>query len=90
MNPATPLPEIHSHNNNPKGFGPGVTPDWVEDDLQVAPANGNTMPVIWRELFDSIRSGKEFPIKFEEAREVVRVTEMVRQGAIDNARDRKF
>jgi hypothetical protein len=62
----------------------------VEDDLQVAPANGNAPHVIWREMYDAIRNGKEFPIKFEEAREVVRVTEMVRQGAIDNVRDHKF
>ena len=91
MNPATPLPEIQPHNDNPKGFGPGINPDWVEDDIQVAPANGNNIrTTIWRKLYDAIRNGKEFPIKFEEAREVVRVTEMIRQGAIDNARDRKF
>ena len=90
MNPAIPLPEIAPKEGNPKGFGSGFTPEWVEDDLQVAPANGNTTHVIWRELYEAIRNGKEFPIKFEEAREVVRVTEMVRQGAIDNARDREF
>ena len=90
MDPAIPLPEFGSDRGNPKGFGSPHTPRWVEDDLQVAPANGNTTHVIWRELYDSIRNGKEFPIKFEEAREVVRVTEMVRQGAIDNVRDRKF
>ena len=90
MNPAIPLPEVTAKEGNPKGFGCGFNPEWVEDDLQVAPANGNTTHVIWRELYEAIRNGKEFPIKFEEAREVVRVTEMVRQGAIDNARDHEF
>lgn len=90
MNPATPLPEFASNPGNPKGFGSGYTPDWVEDDIQVAPASGCDMNTIWGELYNTIREGKEFPIKFEEAREVVRVTELVRQGAIDNVRDRKF
>ena len=90
MNPATPLPEFSSNRGNPNGFGSGYSPDWIEDDIQVAPANGNNMTTIWKELYGAIREGKEYLIKFEEAREVVRVTEMVRQGAIDNVRDRKF
>ena len=90
MNPATPLPEFSSKRGNPDGFGSGYSPDWIEDDIQVAPANGNNMTTIWKELYGAIREGREYLIKFEEAREVVRVTEMVRQGAIDNVRDRKF
>ena len=90
MNPAVPIPDFKSDPGNPKGYGAPAKPAWVEDDLQVAPANGNDTYVIWSKLYDSIREGKPFPIKFEEAREVVRVTELVRQGAIDNVRDRKF
>ena len=90
MNPAVPIPDFKSDPGNPKGYGAPAKPAWVEDDLQVAPANGNDTYVIWRELYAAIREGKPFPIKFEEAREVVRVTELVRQGAIDNVRDRKF
>ena len=90
MNPAVPIPDFKSDPGNPKGYGAPAKPAWVEDDLQVAPANGNDTHVIWRELYAAIREGKPFPIKFEEAREVVRVTELVRQGAIDNVRDRKF
>ena len=90
MNPAVPLPQFEAKRGNPNGYGSGYSPVWVEDDLQVAPANGNDTHVIWREIYESIREGKEFPIKFEEAREVVRVTELVRQGAIDNVRDNKF
>ena len=90
MNPAIPLPQFEAQRGNPKGYGSGFAPTWVEDDLQVAPANGNDTYVIWRHLYEAIRNGKEFPIKFEEAREVVRVTELVRQGAIDNVRDHEF
>ena len=90
MNPAIPLPQFEAQRGNPKSYGSGFAPVWVEDDLQVAPANGNDTHVIWRHLYEAIRNGKEFPIKFEEAREVVRVTELVRQGAIDNVRDHEF
>ena len=90
MNPAIPRPQFEAQRGNPKSYGSGFAPVWVEDDLQVAPANGNDTYVIWRHLYEAIRDGKEFPIKFEEAREVVRVTELVRQGAIDNVRDHEF
>ena len=90
MNPAVPIPDIRPDRGNPKGYGAPAKPVWVEDDLQVAPANGNDTHVIWRKIYESIREGKPYPIKFEEAREVVRVTELVRQGAIDNVRDKKF
>lgn len=90
MNPAIPLPEFSSDRGNPKGFGNAYTPAWVEDDLQVAPANGYDCHKIWVNLYEAIREGKDYLIKMDEAREVVRITEMVRQGAIDNARDKKF
>ena len=62
MNPATPLPEFSSKRGNPDGFGSGYSPDWIEDDIQVAPANGNNMTTIWKELYGAIREGREYLI----------------------------
>ncbi len=86
LNPAFPLPEIAATSANPPlegGFGGQVQPIWVEDDLQVAPANGDTPEKIWVYLYETIRHGAEFPITMEQALEVMRVLDLVKQGSID-------
>jgi len=85
-----PMPKIKVNTGVPEGYSNGFKPAWVEDDIQVAPAAGCDTWSIWKELYLAIREGKSFRIKLEEAREVVRMTELVKAGAIDNVRDRKF
>lgn len=50
---------------------------WKEETLEVQPAVSYD---IWEELYQSMRMGKEFPIKLEEALEVMRVISEVKKG----------
>ena len=86
LNPAIPLPEIHATSANPPldgGFGGQVSPVWVEDELGVAPSSGDTTEKIWYYLYQTIRNHAAYPITMEQAVEVVRVIDQVKQGAID-------
>ncbi len=89
LNPAIPLPEITASNANPPlegGFGGQISPIWVEDDIQVAPSNGDITEKIWVHLYNAIRKGIPYPITMAEAVEVVRVIDLVKQGAINTVR----
>ena len=65
------------------GFGGQVSPVWVEDELGVAPASGDTTEKIWYYLYQTIRNHAAYPITMEQAVEGVRVIDQVKQGAID-------
>jgi hypothetical protein len=45
----------------------------------VEPENGATVTDIYKHLYATIREGVEFPVKLEEAIEVVRVTNAVKR-----------
>ena len=62
------------------GFGNPEVLNWVEQTLEVRPAGMAGMEILWDCLYDSIRQGKAFPIKLEEAMAVARVACGVKQG----------
>ncbi len=68
------------------GFGGSVNPVWVEDDLGVAPSNGDQPEKIWKYLYETIRLGKTYPITIDEAVEVVRVIDLVKKTPIRDVR----
>ena len=61
------------------GFGSKITPKWVRKTIMVEPANGLQMTDIYHALFQSIRGKKPYPIKPEEAFEVVRTTLLIKK-----------
>ena len=84
--PAVPIPEIKASSANPPlegGFGGQVAPVWVEDELGVAPSTGDQTEKIWLYLYETIRNGAPYPITIDQAVEVVRVIDKVKQGPID-------
>ena len=86
LNPAVPIPEIKASSANPPlegGFGGQVAPVWVEDELGVAPSTGDQTEKIWLYLYETIRNGAPYPITIDQAVEVVRVIDKVKQGPID-------
>ena len=68
------------------GFGGQVAPVWVEDDLGVAPSNGDKPENIWKYLYETIRNGKPYPITIDEAVEVVRIIDQVKKTPIRDVR----
>lgn len=83
IDPEQELSEIQASEENPPlkgGFGNAEPINWIEKDVDVAPEAGCDTHSIWKYLYEAIRHGAEFPIKVEEALEVVRVTEEVKQG----------
>lgn len=83
IDPEQELSDIQASAENPDldgGFGNAEPINWIEKDVEVAPEAGCDTHSIWKYLYEAIRNGAEFPIKMEEAIEVVRVTEQVKQG----------
>ena len=70
-NPGTPA--LHS------GFGGEYKPRWVRKTIMVEPSNGYTIYDIYKHLYKAIREGVPFPVKLEEAVQVVRVTNEVKR-----------
>lgn len=63
------------------GFGSQEELKWIEKTLKAAPKMAcNITDTIWLALYDAIRRKKAFPIKLDEAVEVMRVAGAARQG----------
>jgi len=87
--PGYPVCETPADPGNPPlegGFGGKLSPVWVEDDLGVAPSNGDRPEMIWNYLYETIRLGKPYPITIDEAVEVVRVIDLVKKTPIRDVR----
>lgn len=69
-NPATPGSE----------FGSPEVLDWIEETIPVKPALHVDMTTIWDRLYDTIRNGQPFPIKLDEAIEVMRVISATKEN----------
>lgn len=63
--------------NNP--WAAKNTPDWIRKTIMVEPSNKWNRNMIYPAIFDAIRNGKTFPIKLEEAFEVVRWTDRIKK-----------
>ena len=84
LDPKQQLQDIEAKRPSPpltSSFGNSEALKWRRETIMVEPAGGYTDPAdIWKHVYESIREGKPYPIKPEEAVEVVRVTEMVKKG----------
>ncbi len=61
------------------GYGDSNAWKWRRETIMTEPANGYTMTDIYKYLYEAVRLGKPFPVKPEEALQVVRVTSMIRK-----------
>ena len=91
INPNAPEPTFKAESANPPiqgGYGCDIEPDWIEDDLQVAPPSGDDTWKIWKYLYEAIRNGAKFPITLDEALENMRIMDLVKKGTpVINVRD---
>ena len=81
LDPAMELPKTHSSPGTPRwdsGYGDAATWPWIEKTIPVHPANGYKMTEIYKSLYAAIREGVPFPIKPQEALDVVRTTEKIK------------
>lgn len=53
---------------------------WIDKTIQVAPKHKCDTASIWDHLYDALRNGTTFPIKLDEALEVMRVIERIKRG----------
>lgn len=63
------------------GFSSTKGMEWIEETIACNPASGLTINDIYKFVYATVREGKPFPIKNEEAFEVARVTELIRKAA---------
>ena len=82
LSPEFKLPDAVASAATPPLTGSfGWRPDWkwIRKTIMVEPSNGATVGDIYKHLYKAIREGVEFPVKLEEAIEVVRVTNAVKR-----------
>lgn len=78
LDPKVKLPVIKAYKGLAIGFNTETLP-WIEKTILVAPEVKYDMDSIWDHIYETLRNGKEFPITFEQALEVVRVTSEVKK-----------
>lgn len=78
IDPEVKLPAVKVIKGIPKGFNSEKLP-WIEKTIPVAPEAKCDTDSIWDYIYETLRNGKEFPITFEQALEVVRVTTEVKK-----------
>ena len=75
--PTTPARDTTPSRTDP--WGALNKPEWVEETIPVAPANKASMNDIYVHIYNEIRKGIPFPVKPEEAFEIVRWTEKIKK-----------
>ena len=85
LDPACPLPKIAADPETP-GTGAGFSNKeelrWVEETVPF----GDGTDRIWDALYESIRFGKSFPVKLDQAQKVIEVIEAVKRGTVFEAK----
>jgi predicted dehydrogenase len=62
------------------GFGADETLQWIKEDISVNPSTKCKCEDIWDHLYAAIRQNKPFPVKLEEALQVMEILSMARKG----------
>lgn len=85
------VPQTVSSPDNPPltgGFGVKAPKEnWETEEFPVAPACGEDIGKYFHHVWETIVEGKPFPVTFEQALEVVRVTEIARQQSVCNVKN---
>jgi hypothetical protein len=83
IDPKQKLAKIKAYPGNPPlsgGFGNNEVLRWMDETVKVVPqSSGDDTHLIWQALYNSIRKNKPFPVKADEAVEVVRVADSVKR-----------
>ena len=82
LDPEVPLEKIEADPATPgsgTSFGNPEKLVWVEEDI---PIQGEGTARIWDALYETIRFGKAFPVKLDQAAKVIEVIEKVKTGTI--------
>jgi len=83
LDPDQKLEKITAESKSPSltaSFGNDEKLKWRRTTIMVEPASKTDTHMIWSHLYAAIREKVPFPIKTDEAVEVVRVTDMVKKG----------
>lgn len=81
INPEQVLEDRHANPGTPgAAFSSPENLEWIEETIPIKPKLSVDMTTIWDELYNSIREVAEFPIKLEEALEVMKVVETAKKG----------
>ena len=82
LKPDFKWPDTPARDETPSRTAPWFAanqPDFIQETIKVNPANGATMNDIYGHIYNTIRKGIAFPVKPEEAFEVVRWTEQIKK-----------
>lgn len=84
LDPEQKLEKIEALPDTPPihgSFGNTEKLEWIEETLDVAPSCGCDTDTIWKHVFAAIRDNVDYPITIDQAIEVVRVTEIVKNNS---------
>lgn len=54
--------------------------DWIEEEFPALPRHAGASTDYWTEIYRALRKGTDFPVTLAQAREVMRVIEVAREG----------
>ncbi|MBN2301705.1 MAG: Gfo/Idh/MocA family oxidoreductase [Lentisphaerae bacterium] len=81
LDPKQKLRNLRADADTPRsGYGNGEKLKWIEKVVTVKPKGPDSKKDIWGHLYDTIRRGKPFPIKLDEAVAVMRIISQAKQG----------
>ena len=81
IDPSYELKEYPIIEGHPNGFNfaDNAKLPWIRQTIMVKPSDNCTMGCFYKAVYSSMREGVPFPVKAEEALEVIRITEEVRR-----------
>ncbi len=75
-----PEPASHETQELPGTFGGRAAMTWIEKTVDTAPESGSKVTDIYKYVYETVRENKPYPIPVEQAVEIVRISDMIRNG----------
>jgi len=85
LNPDVQLSAIEADPNTPgssASFGNPEKLEWIEEDIPMTENTGKGLISYWDHMYETITTGKAFPVKLEEALKVIEVIDLVKAGTV--------
>jgi predicted dehydrogenase len=79
LDPSVKLEKKEAKTETPKGYKSEEL-KWIEKTFKAEPASKCNTDSIWDAIYETMSTGKEFPIKLEQGLEVMRVIDEVKRG----------
>jgi len=85
LDPSVELAKIEADPNTPgsgASFSNKETLNWIEEDIDMNENTGRGLISYWDYMYETLTTGKAFPVKLEQALKVIEVIDYVKAGTV--------